>query len=155
MKKFLVLTMSVFGMFMLVSCGSSSNMHCETESFEDGYCGDKEVKACSDGHSAYYEIGDKRFNCKSAGDCSNTVAEVMAYCSKTTAIPKTAETTVTPKTAETTVTLNPMIRCAASSKNALTAQLLKCVSREAKHITKFTTTSTNSTSQITHPCRTL
>lgn len=78
MKKFLVLTALAFGMFLMASCGGS-DMHCEKDSF-DGSCGDKTVEACSDGHSAYYKVDGKKFNCNSASDCSNTIPDLIAYC---------------------------------------------------------------------------
>ncbi|MBO7126670.1 DUF1566 domain-containing protein [bacterium] len=78
MKKFCVLAAISAAMFLMISCGGSSDGEsCYTDDSND--CNGKTVKICGSGSSSYYEVDGKKFACDASG-CENAARELTKYC---------------------------------------------------------------------------
>ncbi len=82
MKKFLAVSLFVFGVFALVSCGGSDGKeHCEDG--ESGIEGCDYTVCATEGGSAWYEYDGKKYKCKGSGssiDCSDAAMELFEAC---------------------------------------------------------------------------
>jgi hypothetical protein len=89
MKRFLVLTVVFAAMFLMISCGSSSNdgithdgdKFCG-EFYADGECNGHDAKVCSEGDRTWYEVEGtgKKFYCDKDGECDKAAQDLVNYC---------------------------------------------------------------------------
>ncbi len=93
MKKFFVLTAVCAAMFLMISCGSSSesddngnndgNKACtEVDLYKNGKCNGHDAGYCTEGEKMWYEVDgtDKKFYCDGYGTCETAYSELMKYC---------------------------------------------------------------------------
>ena len=83
MKKVMATLIFILGVFMLVSCGGSSDgsTHCEDDA---DICNGKTVTVCAtEGGSAWYEYDGHKYKCKGSGssiDCTDAAMELFQAC---------------------------------------------------------------------------
>ena len=90
MKRFFVLTAVFAAMFLMISCGSSTDSDGVTydgkkycaEFYSNGECKGHDVKACAEDDKTWYEVegAGKKFYCNKDDDCTQAAYDLTNYC---------------------------------------------------------------------------